>query len=485
MKKNYGLCLSNDYLALPTCFYTKVHPTPVKAPEMVILNHDLMHDLGLDFLNLGAKQQAELFSGNRLLEEDRYFAQAYAGHQFGHFSLLGDGRAIGWGEHTTPKGKRFDIQFKGAGRTAYSRRGDGRAALGPMLREYLISEAMYYLGIPTTRSLAVVKTGELVQREMLLTGAILTRVASSHLRVGTFEFAACQSDPQAISALLEHTVQHHYPNIANSPNRAVALLEVVIHQQAELVCHWMRVGFIHGVMNTDNMALSGETIDYGPCAFMDHYDPRTVLSSIDHTGRYAYQNQPSIAQWDLARFAESLLPLIHSDPKKAVRIAEESINEFTLIYHNKWLAMMRAKLGLFGQEQADTQLIAELLTWMKKNQLDYTNTFRDLSQTDKPAGQIYDTKSFSEWYGRWQVRRSNHSASLERSVKLMQATNPAVIPRNHKVEEVLAAAEEGHLSPLQEMLDVLKQPYLTTSRSMPYQIPPSPAERVYQTFCGT
>jgi uncharacterized protein YdiU (UPF0061 family) len=483
--KHCGFQFDNTYLNLPGFFYYRLDPSPVPKPKLIILNEDLATSIGLDFTKLSKKDQSALFAGNSLPKGSEPFSQAYAGHQFGYFTMLGDGRAHLLGEHITPDKKRLDIQFKGSGRTPYSRRGDGRAALGPMLREYIISEAMHHLGIPTTRSLAVVTTGERVIRETPLPGAILTRVASSHIRIGTFEFVADQRDESSLLSLLNYTVQRHYPHLVESENVALGLLEGVMEKQADLIVHWMRVGFIHGVMNTDNMTLSGETIDYGPCAFMDAYNPNTVFSSIDHEGRYAYANQPKIAQWNLARFAETLLPYINDDENKAMKIAEEMIHQFPKIYQRKWLTMMRSKLGLFGSQQGDDKLIFGLLNWIHKNYADYTNTFRDLSATEKPNGKIYQQKDFENWYLLWQERIVKNKKPLQSSEQLMKNSNPAVIPRNHKVEQVLEAAYEKRLQPLLDLLAAIKEPYKDREALKPYQIPPHSGERVYQTFCGT
>ena len=480
-----GFKFDNTYLHLPEIFYTKLVPAPVPEPEMVILNTPLAIELGLDFSEISLDKQAVLFSGNQMPESAEPFAQAYAGHQFGHFSILGDGRAIVWGEHITPTGQRFDLQFKGSGPTPYSRGGDGRAPLGPMLREYIISEAMQALNIPTTRSLAVVTHGEQVYRETTLPGAILTRVASSHIRVGTFQFAALKEDKETIQALLDYTIKRHYPEIKEKQNKALSLLKAVIEKQAELITHWMRVGFIHGVMNTDNMALSGETIDYGPCAFMDTYDPGTVFSSIDHTGRYAYANQPAITQWNLARLAETLLPLINENAEKARDLAEEAINGFGVVYKEKSLSMLRAKVGLFGEQPEDEKLITDLLDWMHQKGADYTNTFLDLTNESPPKGESYNSDTFKEWHARWQARVVKNTQPLESSLALMRANNPVVIPRNHIVEQALDAATNGDLHPLNDLLAALQEPYKNSSDLKPYQCPPKPEEKVCHTFCGT
>ena len=480
-----GFKFDNTYLHLPEIFYTKLVPAPVPEPGMVILNTPLAIELGLDFSDISLDKQAVIFAGNQMPESAEPFAQAYAGHQFGHFTMLGDGRAIVWGEHITPTGQRFDLQFKGSGPTPYSRGGDGRAPLGPMLREYIISEAMQALNIPTTRSLAVVTHGEQVYRETTLPGAILTRVASSHIRVGTFQFAALKEDEETIQALLDYTIKRHYPEIKEKQNKALFLLKAVIEKQAELITHWMRVGFIHGVMNTDNMALSGETIDYGPCAFMDTYDPGTVFSSIDHAGRYAYANQPAITQWNLARLAETLLPLINENVEKARDLAEEAINGFGVVYKEKSLSMLRAKVGLFGEQPEDEKLITDLLDWMHQKGADYTNTFLDLTNESPPKGESYNSDTFKEWHTRWQARIVKNTQPLESSLALMRANNPVVIPRNHIVEQALDAATNGDLHPLKNLLAALQEPYKNSSDLKPYQCPPKPEEKVCHTFCGT
>ena len=475
----------NTYLHLPQVFYTKLQPTPVPKPEIVITNTSLAIDLGLDFSDISPDAQAAMLAGNQMPEGAEPFAQAYAGHQFGHFTMLGDGRAIAWGEHLTPTGQRVDIQFKGSGPTPYSRGGDGRAAIGPMLREYLISEAMHALNIPTTRSLAVVTSGEQVYRETALPGAILTRVASSHIRVGTFQYAALQQDPKTIRSLVDYTIKRHPPRSVTKQNESLSLLESIIEKQVELITHWMRVGFVHGVMNTDNMALSGETIDYGPCAFMDTYNPGTVFSSIDHKGRYAYANQPAIAQWNLARFAETLLPLLDDDAEKAREIAEEAINGFGTAYKDKSLSMLRAKIGLFGESAEDESLMTDLLDWMQRQKADYTNTFLDLTNDAPLKGEPYEDETFKKWHTRWQARLAKNTEPLESSLSLMRANNPVVIPRNHQVEQVLEAATHGDLKPLKALLAALQKPYENSSDLKPYQSPPKPEEKIYQTFCGT
>jgi len=480
-----GWRFDNTYSKLPDSMLTKLAPTPVKAPELTILNNSLSKELGLNFTAVSDKNLASIFSGNLLPEGSDAIAQAYAGHQFGHFTLLGDGRAIIIGEHLSKNNKRFDIQFKGSGKTPYSRNGDGRAVLGSMLREYIVSEAMFGLGIPTTRSLAVVKTGEKVIREAPLDGAILTRVAESHIRVGTFQYAVIAEDKKDLKILFDYTIDRHYPHIKDSKTPAVDLLKIVIEKQTKLVVDWMRVGFIHGVMNTDNMAISGETIDYGPCAFMDTYDPETVFSSIDQNGRYAFFNQPGITKWNLARFSECLVPLINDDKNTGIRIATEIINSFSEIYKKNWLEMMRKKLGLLGKETKDEKLIMDLLTWMHKNKADYTNTFCFLMNENFQNKKIYNNQNFLDWKKQWQDRLKINNNSPEESLKLMRLSNPLVIPRNHKVEEVLEVANSGDLKPVKNLLKILEKPYEDKKEINEYQSPAPPSDKIYKTFCGT
>ncbi len=480
-----GWRFDNTYSKLPSSMLAKLPPTPVKDPELVILNHSLSKMLGLDFTNLTNKNLASIFSGNLLPEGSDTIAQAYAGHQFGHFTLLGDGRAIVIGEHVSKNNKRFDIQFKGSGKTPYSRDGDGRAALGPMLREYIISEGMFGLGIPTTRSLAVVKTGEKVIRETPLDGAILTRIAESHIRVGTFQYAVVAENKKNLKILFDYTIDRHYPHIKNSKTPAIDLLKIVINKQIKLVVDWMRVGFIHGVMNTDNMAISGETIDYGPCAFMDTYDPETVFSSIDQYGRYAFFNQPGIAKWNLARFAECLVPLISEDKNTGVQIATEIVNGFSKIYQKNWFEMMRKKLGLFGEDANDEKLIVDLLNWMHKKKADYTNTFCFLMNQNFKGKKIYNDESFLYWKKEWQERLKINGNSSEESLKLMRSSNPLVIPRNHKVEEALDSANNGNLNPTKNLLKILEKPYEDRKEINEYQLSAPPSNKIYKTFCGT
>ena len=474
----------NTYFNLSEPFREKINPSPVKKPEIILLNNDLAKLLSLDFSKISNSELSNIFSGNLLPAGSNSIAQAYAGHQFGHFTMLGDGRAILLGEHVSQSNKKYDIQFKGSGKTAFSRNGDGRAALGPMLREYIISEAMNALKIPTTRSLAVVKTGELIQREKALQGAILTRVASSHIRVGTFQYIAARQKDDELKTLLNYTIDRHYPEIKNSNNQALDLLNRLIERQCDLVVNWMRVGFIHGVMNTDNMTISGETIDYGPCAFMDTYDPKTVFSSIDQNGRYAYCNQPGITKWNLARFAECLIPFFERDQKKAIQIATETINDFEKKYEEKWMNMMRNKLGISGLDNKDKPLILDLLTWMHEKKADYTNTFCHLMNLDPKKEKIFEDSKFIVWKKRWKERLLKNDNNQIKSIELMKNNNPLVIPRNHKIEEALEAAELNDMEPINKILEILKNPYDKQSEIIDYQYPSKSSEK-YQTFCGT
>ena len=474
-----GWRLENSYTSLPKVFHFAIAPVQVRAPRLVVLNRPLAESLGLAADALEGEAGAATFAGNALPPGASPLAQAYAGHQYGGFTTLGDGRAILLGEQITPKGERFDIQLKGSGRTPYSRGGDGRAALGPMLREYIISEAMHALGIPTTRSLAVAATGEEVMRQDgPLPGAVLTRVAASHIRVGTFEWAAAAGDRADMEALVAYTLQRHFSELAAAENPALALLESVIGRQASLIARWMGVGFIHGVMNTDNMALSGESIDYGPCAFMDAYDPATVFSSIDRQGRYAYGNQPPIAQWNLTRLAEALLPLIHPDEPRAIELATAALEQFSVRYQACWLAEMRHKLGLFNEEENDTSLVHFLLEWMHRSKADFTNTFAALA---RPASD----ETFRQWQETWQARLARQPQSPGESAELRNSHNPAFIPRNHLVEAALAAGQSGDMGPMERLLEILATPY-DHARDVPEYRSPDPAGGAgYKTFCGT
>jgi uncharacterized protein YdiU (UPF0061 family) len=482
--RSAGWSFENTYAELPSTLFTEQKPTPVGEPQLVAFNKPLAGELGLDAGVLSGDEGVAVLAGNLIPEGALPLAQAYAGHQFGNFTMLGDGRAILLGEQLTPDGRRLDIQFKGAGATPYSRRGDGRAALGPMLREYIISEAMHGLGIPTTRSLAVVATGEPVYRETVLPGAVLTRVAASHLRVGTFQYAANWGGAEALYALADYALQRHYPGIPLDDGRYLALLRGVIARQAELIARWMLVGFVHGVMNTDNMTISGETIDYGPCAFLDSYDPKTVFSSIDANGRYAYGNQPYIGVWNLARLAESLLPLLHDDEEQAVKLAEDALREFTDLYHGHWMAGMRGKLGLFGSEDEDETLFKDLLGLLQQHRADYTNTFVALTFGRMDGEGLWADEALAAWKVRWQERQSRHREAEDDSLALMKSSNPAVIPRNHRVEEALEAAVEGDLSVMENLLRTLADPYAHTPEQAEYATVPE-ACGPYRTFCGT
>lgn len=484
--KKTGWTLDNSYARLPEVLFTKQTPTPVRAPQLIILNHNLGNSLGLNVQELKTKEGIAILAGNLLAEGSVPLAQAYAGHQFGHFAMLGDGRALLLGEQITPGGKRVDIQLKGSGRTPYSRGGDGRAALGPMLREYIISEAMYALGIPTTRSLAVVATGEPVYRETTQPGAVLTRVADSHIRVGTFQYISKWGSVDELRALADYTIERHFPGLREDGNVYLSLLKEVIKRQAALIAKWQLVGFIHGVMNTDNMAVSGETIDYGPCAFMDVYDTNTVFSSIDIHGRYAYGNQPKIAEWNLMRFAETLLPLIDEKKEKAVSKAQEELLNFNTLFYGYWLAGMRAKLGIFHEEQQDEDLIGDFLGMMNQRDADYTNTFRVLTLDKPELTALYGRSEFSLWQQKWQARLGRQQESKANSLQLMKANNPAVIPRNHRVEEALeAAVKEADFSVMESLLGVLSDPYEYSQEQDEYAALPGQTSCSYRTFCGT
>ena len=484
----------NSYTALPESFFARVTPTPVAAPRLIKLNRPLAVHLGLDPDWLSSPEGAEILSGKRVPDGADPIAMAYAGHQFGHFvPQLGDGRAILLGEVIDADGVRRDIQLKGSGPTPFSRRGDGRAALGPVLREYIVSETMAALGIPTTRSLAAVITGESVMRERALPGAVLTRVASSHIRVGTFQYFAARNDAEGVRRLADHVIDRHYPDIANAERRYRALLDAVIARQAELVARWLLVGFIHGVMNTDNSSISGETIDYGPCAFMDAYDPATVFSSIDEQGRYAYGNQPQITLWNLTRFAETLLPLLADDQEKAIADAREALGDFAEKFNTAYQAGLRAKLGLFTERDGDAALAQDLLDAMTKNQADFTLTFRRLSDAalgsvgDEAVRTLFtDPAAYDEWAARWRQRLLQEPQDPGTRQSAMRAVNPAFIPRNHRVEAVIQAAVNSEdFAPFEELLTVLANPYEDQLAFASYADPAAPHERVLQTFCGT
>ena len=474
------------YTQLPEHFYSFAEPTSVPQATPFALNLALANELGIDTAWLSSDAAAQALVGNTLLADSKPLAQAYAGHQFGSYNpQLGDGRAHLLGEIVAPNGERFDLQLKGSGPTPYSRRGDGRSPLGPVLREYLISEAMAALNVPTTRSLAAIATGQKILRKGAEPGAVLTRIAPSHIRIGTFEYFAMQGDRDAVKTLADYCLQRHFSHLADHQKPYLELLNQVIERQAKLIAQWQGFGFIHGVMNTDNMAISGETIDYGPCAFMDNYDPQTVFSSIDQFGRYSYSNQPSITKWNLARFAECLIPLIDPNKDKAIEIATEAINDFDKSYEIKWVNMMRDKLGLFGQDPKDLVLILDLLTWMHKNKADYTNTFCVLMNESVQNNKIYSDENFIIWKKRWEERLKLNNNTPEKFLKLMRSVNPLIIPRNHKVEEALEAADNNDLTLLKKLIKVLETPYEKQQENIDYQSPAPIRDKKYQTFCGT
>ncbi|MCY2968500.1 MAG: YdiU family protein [Planctomycetota bacterium] len=480
-----GWQFDNTYTRLPEVLFAPARPAVVKAPKVSILNHALAEQLGLDFRTLSSEAAAKLFTGQDLPAGSLPIAQAYCGHQYGGFTMLGDGRAILLGEHRTPAGRLVDIQFKGSGPTRYSRNGDGRAALGPMLREYIISEAMAALGIPTTRSLAVATTGEMVHRLMALPGAVLTRVAASHLRVGTFEYLGARRDEVTLRLLVDFAIDRHYPELADVPNKVFEFFRAVMDRQAALIARWQLIGFVHGVMNTDNVAISGETIDYGPCAFMNSYRLGTVFSSIDRNGRYAYGNQPAIGQWNLARFAESLVPILDPDRQQAIALANDALGEHPALFERYWHAGMRKKLGLQTEEADDVELIQALLDWMESTKADFTTTFRTLASPSPPTTGGCHEPEFRAWHARWQLRLSREQEPLTRIHELMRTVNPAVIPRNHRVEEALVAAEErDDLSVLHRLLAALASPFDATPDVEQYLAPPE-NDGDYRTFCGT
>ncbi|WP_092086408.1 protein adenylyltransferase SelO [Bradyrhizobium brasilense] len=481
----------NTYSALPANFFARVAPTPVAAPRLIKLNRPLAVQLGLDPDLLATPEGAEILAGKRLPDGADPIAMAYAGHQFGHFvPQLGDGRAILLGEVIDKDGVRRDIQLKGSGPTPFSRRGDGRAALGPVLREYIVSEAMFALGIPTTRSLAAVVTGEPVMRETALPGAVLTRVAASHIRVGTFQFFAARGDTEGVRALADHVIARHYPELKDAAQPYHALLAGVVARQAALVARWLLVGFIHGVMNTDNTSISGETIDYGPCAFLDAYNPAQVFSSIDEMGRYAYANQPRIALWNLTRLAECLLPLFADEQEKAIEQAQVILGEFPEKFTAAYNTGLRAKVGLFTVRDGDEALIQDLLDAMAKNAADFTLTFRHLGEAASDAAdaraQFTDPAVFDEWAARWRARLALEPQAPAERKAAMQAVNPAFIPRNHRIEAVIAAAVNSNdYAPFEELLTVLAKPFEDQPQFAAYADPPLPEQRVTQTFCGT
>ena len=485
---------SNSYARLPEHFFARRSPTAVAKARLIKFNELLASELGVDTRGLEPDDLAAVFAGNIIPPGAEPIAMAYAGHQFGNFvPQLGDGRAILLGEVLGRNGERRDIQLKGAGRTPFSRGGDGRAALGPVLREYLVSEAMHALGIPTTRALAAVSTGEAVYRDRQLPGAILTRVASSHIRIGTFQYFAARGDMEAVERLSGYVIDRHFPEARDSERPSLALLQTVVERQALLIARWMHVGFVHGVMNTDNTALSGETIDFGPCAFIDSYDPAATFSAIDELGRYAYGNQPTIAQWNLARFAETLLPLLDPNPERAVELANKAISGFTSRFQEHWLAGMRDKLGLSSNEECDLELAQALLRAMHENAADFTLTFRRLcdaaadEKADADVRALFaNPTAYDNWVTRWRSRLAAKRLNPDARAQAMRTVNPAFVPRNHRVEQALdAAIEHGDFSPFSELMTVLSRPYEDQADYADYANPPNADERVLRTFCGT
>lgn len=483
-----GFAFDNSYARLPERFHARLDPTPVAAPRLIKINAALADELGLDAGLLSTPQGVAILAGNSIAQGSQPIALAYAGHQFGNFvPQLGDGRAILLGEVVDRQGRRRDIQLKGSGPTPFSRRGDGRAALGPVLREYIVSEAMAALGIPTTRSLAAVTTGEPVMRETVMPGAVLTRVASSHIRVGTFQFFAARGDTEGLRLLADHVIARHYPDAREEAEPYRALFDRVIARQAELVAKWMLVGFIHGVMNTDNCSIAGETIDYGPCAFLDTYKPDMVFSSIDHGGRYAYVNQPRILHWNLARFGETLLPLLADDTEKALAIANETLGTYQGRYAGALMTGMRRKLGLSTEEGGDGALAQDLLNAMAGGEADFTRTFRALDpESNEARAEFSDPAEYDAWVQRWRERLASEPQPVAARRAAMRSANPAYIPRNHRVEAALAAAiERADFAPFEELIAVLARPFEERAEFAAYAEPPAPEQRVTQTFCGT
>ncbi len=473
----------NTYPQLPVSFYSKLNPAVTENPELFLLNTALIQELGVN--KVTDADLARILSGSKLPDNSEPLSQAYAGHQFGHFTMLGDGRAILLGEHITNEGERFDIQLKGSGKTPYSRGGDGKATLKSMLREYLISEAMFYLGVPTSRSLAVVKTNEPVYRETINTGAVLTRVMTSHIRVGTFEYARYFGKTEDLQTLTNYTINRHFPETLNNENPALSLLERVMNIQIDLVVNWMRVGFIHGVMNTDNTSICGETFDYGPCAFMSSYNPETVYSSIDHFGRYSFGNQPQILKWNLAKLAEALLPLIHPDEDKAVSLAVEIINQFDSIFNAKYYSLMLSKIGIDEPHEEDSELVDELLNIMQTYKADYTNTFTSLRIEGFPQNNTGFKNAILPWKEKWEKRLSKTGRGIEHAKSIMKKNNPVLIPRNQHVEEAIENADKGKLSTLNTLLETLQKPYEYRVKFKNLLFTDPDFDKTYKTFCGT
>jgi len=481
---NQNWNFQNSYIRLPSKLYIKQPPISVKSPQIIYFNKQLAKELGIESLSKDTVAITEYLTGNTIPKGSTPIAQAYAGHQFGHFTMLGDGRVILLGEHIKPDNKRYDIQLKGSGQTPYSRGGDGRATLSSMLREYIISESIHHLGIPTTRSLAVTQTGEKVYRETVNDGAVLTRIASSHIRVGTFEYVNNFCSKEDLQIFIKYVIDRHYPEISGADNPALELLKVVMLRQIALIVNWLRVGFIHGVMNTDNMSIAGETMDYGPCAFMNRYNPRTVFSSIDINGRYAFGNQSTIAHWNLAVFASTLLPFISVNKEKAIQLAEETLNKFPEEFSMNWYQMMYKKLGILKPIQEDKVLVDMLLQLMDNHQADYTNTFAALTLNKVSDDNLFSSSKFNEWRKQWE-NRTNHTDNRINALKLMQTQNPLVISRNHLVESALENAIKGNKSQFNELLNLISKPYNYKSNHDNFQTMPAGFDDCYKTFCGT
>ena len=480
----------NSYSTLPDAFFARTEPIPVREPVLIRLNNPLAVELGIDVAQLQSSEGLAILAGNEAAAGGQPLAMAYSGHQFGGFSpQLGDGRAILLGEVICPDGGRYDMQLKGSGPTPFSRRGDGRSALGPVLREYIVSEAFAALGVPTTRSLAAVATGEQVRRERLMPGEILTRVAASHIRVGTFEWFAARQDQVNVKVLADYVIERLYPDVQQEENPYLALLQQVIQRQAKLIAHWMQFGFIHGVMNTDNMNVSGETIDFGPCAFMDAYDPMKTFSSIDHQGRYAFMNQAPIGQWNLCRFAETLLPLLHADTKQAVDQAERALDAFAAIHQTEWQRRLTAKIGIEAGDKCDMQMAENLLAAMSESGADFTLVFRYLSDAlesgdDHQVIALFDQPgAITQWLGQW--RKRLRDCDHGQAIGLMRRTNPIFIPRNHRIEEVIVAGNAGDFTPFHRLTELLQQPFTAQPEFAEYESAPLPEEVVQATFCGT
>lgn len=476
------MAFDNTYTRLPERFFERINPEPVSGPALIRINHALASDLGLE-LPEDEEKLAAIFTGNEIMDGSEPIAQAYAGHQFGHFAgPLGDGRAVLLGEVVNKRGERFDIQLKGSGRTRFSRNGDGRSPIGPVIREYVVSEAMHALGIPTTRALAITTTGEPVFRERSLPGGVFTRVAASHVRVGTFEYFASQKDEEAVQLLADYVIDRHYPEAREADNPYVALFEAVCRAQARLLAKWMCIGFIHGVMNTDNTAISGETIDFGPCAFMDHYNPQQVYSSIDHQGRYAYNNQPTIDRWNMACLGGCLIPLLHEETEQAHKVGEAVLDTFVAEFKEHYQGGMCRKIGLEYREENFT-LVSDLLGLMHRDHVDFTLAFRRLSEEDDVRfRELFSSNDdVAAWLSSWQVRLDDPVAAR----KIMRTVNPAFIPRNHRVEQAIQAAEQGDFTLANRLIDILKTPYADQPEHAEYMNPPEPGEIVHQTFCGT